>query len=179
MRYLLSRPLVLAALLALQSGCYDVYQPAMSPRIEIRGDGMALKNGKKVESLAEAVRGNPAAEVEVQRSHRASETGTLVFVSGLGGTLGAALPAFVLGAAEKDPPPGALALLSVAGAVYFATAIIGMGYWHKAAVHERNAINLYNDGLAPSSSSSSTPAVIPPAPCCAPHAAAAPAAAFK
>ncbi len=161
MRYHVSRPLALAALLAWQSGCYNVYTPAASPRIQIRSDGVVLQNGKKIKSLAEAVRGNPAAEAELQRAERAKTVGDVVFVSGLGVTLSGALSSFVLGAARKDAPPVALVLLSVTGVVYFTTAIIGMGYWHKGAVHERNAINQYNDGLAPCPSAS--PAS-PPAP---------------
>ena len=161
MRYLLSRPLALAALLAWQSGCYNVYQPIESPRIQIRSDGVALKNGKKIKSLAEAVRGNPGAEDEVLRAESARTIGDVVFVGGLGVSLSGALTSFTLGAARKDAPPVALIMLTVTGVVYFTTAIIGMGYWHKAAVHERNAINRYNHGLAPCPSS---PAVTPPAP---------------
>lgn len=160
MRCTLSTPLVLAALLACESGCYDVYQPAASPRIQIRSDGVVLKNGKKVESLAEAVRGNPAAEDEVQRGERARTIGTAVFVSGVGAAFSGSVSSFALGAARKDAPPVALIVLTVTGIVYFTTAIVGMGYWHKSAVHERNAISRYNDGLAPCPPSP----VIPPAP---------------
>jgi hypothetical protein len=154
MRYHLSRSLALAALLAWQSGCYNVYQPISSHRIQIRSDGVALKDGQKIKSLAEAVRGNAAAEAEVERGERAQTVGTAVFVSGLGATISGLLSTLALGAARKDAPPAALIVLSVTGVVFFTTTIVGMGYWHKGAVHERNAINRYNDDLAPCPSAS-------------------------
>jgi hypothetical protein len=136
-------------LLAFQSGCYNVYQPVASPRIQLRSDNVLLKDGKVVTSLKDAVRENPAAEAEAERSSRASSTANLLNIAGLGTGLTAAITGFALTGTSKTAPPAAIATFIAGGSVWLVTSIAGMGYFVKASRHATNAINMYNDGLPP------------------------------
>ncbi len=79
--------LVALVLFAFQSGCYTVYQPTASPRIQRRGDNVLVKDGKVVESLEEAVRGDPAIEAEAQSGRRARTASNVLSISGFGSVL--------------------------------------------------------------------------------------------
>lgn len=140
---------VLASVVASQSGCYSVYQPAASPRIQVRSDNVLLKNGKVVASLDEAVRADPVAEAEARRGSRARTTANVVYIGGLGTALAAEITGFALSNGKPAPPPAAIATLLVGGGVWLVTSIVGMGYFAKASRHEVNALNMYNDRLPP------------------------------
>ena len=93
------------------------------------------KNGKSVESVPEAVRGDPAAEAEAARGTRARTVGNIVYIGGLGGALAAEITGFALSGTRKGPPPAAVATFIAGGAVWLVTSIIGMGYLAKASNH--------------------------------------------
>lgn len=149
--------LVLLVLFAFQSGCYTVYQPAASPRIQLRGDNVLVKDGKVVESLAEAVRGDPAIEAEAQRGGRASTIGNVLFLGGLGSALAAGITGYALTGAKRDPPPAAIATFVAGLSVWLVTSVIGGVYLVKASWHGMNAINMHNDKLPPAAPCTATP----------------------
>jgi hypothetical protein len=155
--------LVLLALFALQSGCYTVYQPTASPRIQLRSDNVLVKDGKVVKSLAEAVRGDPAIEAEAKRGAHARSTGNVLFFSGLGSTLAAEITGIALTGGKKVLPPAAIATFVAGLSVWLVTSVIGGAYLIKASWHETNAINMHNDKLPPSPPCTATPPP-PPAP---------------
>ena len=152
--------LVLLVLFAFQSGCYAVYQPAASARIQLRGDNVLVKNGKLVESLVEAVRGDPAIEAEAQRGARARTTGNVLFLGGLGSVLAAGITGLALSGGKKEPPPATIAAFAVGLSVWLVMSVLGGGYVIKGSRYEMNAINMYNDKLPPSPPCAATP--LPP-----------------
>lgn len=139
------------ALLVFQSGCADIiYQPAASPRIQIRGDGALVKDGEVVTSFESAVRGSPVAEDEVRLAARDARTGTILNVVGTLGGLGTGIGSTVLFAATQEgPSPLATGLLIGGGIASLGLTIAGTFFSGKATKHRINAINFYNDGLPP------------------------------
>lgn len=139
----------IALLLGFESGCADiVYQPAASPRIEIRGDGALMKDGEVVTSLEDAVRGDPIAEDETRRAARDARRGNALNIAGNVGGLGAGIASTVLFAtAENGPSPLATGLLIGGGLASLGLTIAGTIFSGKATKHRLNAINLHNDRL--------------------------------
>lgn len=153
------RPCALALfLLASQSACAHVYEPAASPRIQIRGDGELVKDGKKGETLADVVRGNSAAEAEARLSNRGMLGGGILMLGGSVTMLGGTLGGYALSAGEKSLSPASTAVLLGGAIVGLGTMIAGAIFASNAERHRHNAINLYNDGLPPAPA----PAVTPP-----------------
>jgi hypothetical protein len=149
MRAAVLRISALTLLVASQSGCADIiYQPAVSPRIEIRGDGALIKDGHVVTSLEDAVRGDPIAENETRRAARDARTGTVLNVVGNVGGLGTGIGSTILFAtAESGPSPLATGLLIGGGLASLGLTIAGTIFSGKATKHRLNAINLHNDRL--------------------------------
>ncbi len=151
MRHLALRLSALAFLLASQGGCADIiYQPAASPRIQLRGDGATMKDGEVVTSLEDAVRGNPIAEDETRCAASDARTGNILNIAGSVGGLGTGIGTTILFAGAKGgSSPAAAGLLIGGGVASLGLSIAGSLFSGKATKHRLNAINLYNDGLPP------------------------------
>jgi hypothetical protein len=151
MRHPALRLSALALLLASQGGCADIiYQPAASPRIQIRGDGAPMKDGEVVTSLEDAVRGNPIAEDETRLAARDARTGNILNIVGSVGGLGTGVGTTILFAGtQKSASPVAAGLLIGGGIASLGLSIAGTMFSGKSTKHRLNAINLYNDGLPP------------------------------
>jgi hypothetical protein len=141
---------VALVLLASQSGCASVYEPAANPRVQIRGDGALVKDGKTIKTLEEAVRGNPAAEAEARLASSSGLTGTVLMIGGPGILLGTEIAGYSLSAGQKTLTPASVAVLLGGVVVGVGTLIAGAIAASNGDRHGRNAINRYNDGLPPS-----------------------------
>lgn len=145
------KPCVLALFLVTsQSACAHVYEPAASPQIKIRGDGVLVKDGREARTLADVVRGNPAAEAEARLADSASLTGSVLMLGGPTILLGTEIAGYSLSAGQKTLSPVSIAVLVSGAVVGFGTMVVGAVFSGNGQRHAHNAINLYNDGLAPS-----------------------------
>lgn len=159
------RPCAVALfLLASQSACARVYEPAASPRINIRGDGVLVKDGAKIRTLADAVRSNPAAEAEARLSNRDGLTGGILMLGGSVTMLGGVVTGYALSAGRETLTPASTAVLLGGAIVGLGTMIVGTVFASNGERHGYNAINLYNDGLPPSPARAPAPAPAAPAP---------------
>lgn len=149
MKAFLLRISALALLLASQSGCAGVYEPAKSPRIQIRGDGVLVKDGKPVTSLEAAVRGNLEAEAEARLASRDGLAGGILMLGGPAIVLGTEITGYSLSAGQKTLTPTSVGVLLGGAAVGLGALIVGAVFASNGSRHVRNAINLHNDRLPP------------------------------
>jgi hypothetical protein len=149
--------LLFCGLLAPGLGCSSAYVPQRSPRVAVVmsggipsyvRDGKTYAGGLAGGDLEEAVRGNPEAE-EHARDYRASTITGLVTT--LVGTVAVGTGAGLLAAdnAAREPEKGR----QVAGAATLGVGLVGyiagLVLIASAQPHLWDAINIYNDGLAP------------------------------
>jgi len=151
------RAAVVTLLLSFSLGCSSSYVPAASPRLSIVMDGGVysyVRDGKKFEGgffggdIDEAVRGNPKAEKYAHQYKNGLVTGfvltmlgTAAFVAGLAV---AASDAAQQPSGQSFPPTGpVIALTGVA------VEIVGFIVTIAAVPHQFDAVNVYNDGVAP------------------------------
>lgn len=148
---------VFVTLGALSLGCSASYMPRPSSRVSIIQnagmpsyvrDGKVYAGGLGGGELEEAVRGNPEAEQHARDYKSGTISGLVsVLVGGVGMGVGAGLLAADSAAREHDKGRQISGAAALGGGL--AAYIVGLVLVVNAQPHQWDAINVYNDGLAP------------------------------
>jgi hypothetical protein len=149
--------LLLLLLLSSSLGCSSSYVPATSPRLSIVMEGgrySYVRDGKKFDAgvfggdIDEAVRGNPKAEKYARQYKNGLVTGFVLTMLGTAGLVAglavAASDAPQQPSGQPFPPTGPVIALTGA-----AIEIVGVIVTTAAFPHQFDAVNVYNDGVAP------------------------------
>jgi hypothetical protein len=142
-----SSRLVVVALLAAGCAPHTDQVHAVSPRIELRDNGDAVKDGKVV-SLEEVTRCNPAAHDEALRARDHARAGLIVGIVGALGLFASAVTG-VLWSVVKPQLPAWVGGVGLGGSVGFLGVMVGGSVVSLDRAHARNAVRLYNDGSPP------------------------------
>jgi len=152
-----STGVALAVLATFIVGCSSSYIPATGPRLSVVMEGGTptyVRDGKKFEGgflggdIEEAVHGSPKAEEYAHEFKTGVSTGFAMTIIGAVGLVGGATIGGIEAAQDgrNTVPVTGLVVMGAGLALY----LVGLGLTLNAIPHFYDAVNAYNDDLAPS-----------------------------
>jgi len=143
--------ILVASLVMASIGCGQTsYTPARSPRVSITSNGF-VRDGATYSSLTDAVNGNARAEQEASLAESFAIGGVVCSFVG-DATAGFGLGLELVGSQQgpdHQPRHPAMATTGVGLALGgLALAVVGITLLTHASAHQRDAVNIYNDGAS-------------------------------